>query len=410
MIPLKEAQAHVFERIAPLRSMALPLDECVGLATSQPVFSEESIPPFDNTAVDGFALRFAQVAKASAEAPVVVPVAGTVAAGDPPRELPPGSALRIMTGAVIPAGADAVVMVEDTEEAGGGGVKVLRPVRSGENIRVAGSDIAAGSLLFPERTVLGAVHLGVLASAGYVRVPVHRRARVGVISTGSELVDEARPLRPGEIRDSNRHSLRAILSSERVEVVDLGVVPDDEEALRSAFLGASSQLDAIVTSGGVSVGDFDYTKKVLREISGGEMRWMQVAIRPAKPFAFGLVNGVPLFGLPGNPVSALVSFELFVRPAIRKMHGHANIFDPILSVRAANSYRRHADGRVHYARALLSAEADGSLAVRSLEGQGSHMLHEMARSNALVICPDGNGYAEGDVVEVLPLGPAAPAR
>ena len=409
MIPLREAQAHVFERIAPLRAMAVPLDECLGLATSQSVHSEERIPPFDNTAVDGFAVRFAQVASAGTDTPVVLPVAGTVAAGDPPRELPPGAALRIMTGAVIPSGADAVVMVEDTEEAEGG-VKVLRSVRNGENIRVAGSDIAAGSLLFPGHTVLGAAHLGVLASAGFVRVPVHRRARVGVISTGSELVDEARALKPGEIRDSNRHSLRAILSSAAVDVVDLGVVPDDEGALRSAFLGATAAVDAIVTSGGVSVGDFDYTKKVLREISRGEMRWMQVAIRPAKPFAFGLVNGVPVFGLPGNPVSALVSFELFVRPSIRKMHGHADLFDPTLSVRAANSYRRHVDGRVHYARALLSAAADGSLSVRSLEGQSSHMLHEMARSNALVVCPDGDGYAEGDVVEVLPLGPIAPSR
>ena len=387
--------------------MALPLDECLGLATSQVIHSEESIPPFDNTAVDGFALRFTDVSAAAPENPVTIPVAGTIAAGDPPRELPRGAAMRIMTGAVIPLGADAVVMVEDTEEVENG-VKVLSAVRRGENIRVAGSDIKAGALLFPERTVLGAAHLGVLASAGYVRVPVHRRARVGVISTGSELVDEARELRPGEIRDSNRHSLRAVLSRSGADVVDLGIVPDDEEALRSAFLAAAAHLDSIVTSGGVSVGDFDYTKKVLSEISKGEMRWMQVAIRPAKPFAFGLVEGVPLFGLPGNPVSALVSFELFVRPAIRKMHGHPELFDPTLAVRAANSYRRHPDGRVHYARALLAAGPEGTLSVRSLEGQSSHMLHEMARSNALAICPDGDGYAEGDMVEVMPLAPATP--
>ncbi len=409
MIPLKEAQSHVFERVTPLRAMALPLDECLGLATSQAVHSEESIPPFDNTAVDGFALRFDEVSAAAPENPVTLPVAGTIAAGDPPRVLPRGAAMRIMTGAVIPSGANAVIMVEDTEEAEGG-VRVLRTVRQGENIRLAGSDITAGALLFAERTVLGPAHLGVLASAGYVKAPVHRRARVGVISTGSELVDEARALRPGEIRDSNRHSLRAILSTTGADVVDLGIVPDDEEALRSAFLSAAAELDAIVTSGGVSVGDFDYTKKVLRDISKGEMRWMQVAIRPAKPFAFGLVEGIPLFGLPGNPVSALVSFELFVRPAIRKMHGHSELFDPTLMVRAANTYRRHPDGRVHYARALLVAESDGSLSVSSLEGQSSHMLHEMARSNALAICPDGDGYLLGDMVEVMPLGPATPAR
>ncbi len=404
MIPLSEAQDHVLSRINTLRAVALPIDDCISLCTSAPLFAEEAIPPFDNTAVDGFAIRIADLTETNGTA-TRLSVAGTIAAGDPPRAMAgPGSALRIMTGAVIPTGADAVVMVEDTVE-DGDFITLSRSMAPGENIRRKGSDIATGSALFPERTALTPAHLGVLASVGYAKVPVYRRARVGVISTGSELVDEIRPLAPGEIRDSNRHSLMAILASTGAEVVDLGVIADDRDALREAFTAAAAELDAIVTSGGVSVGDFDYTKAVLSEVSGGQMRWMQIAIRPAKPFAFGTIGTTPVFGLPGNPVSALVSFELFVRPSIKKMHGYTDIFIPSLRARATNDYSRHRDGKTHFVRALLGVEDTGELVVASLDKQGSHMLHEMSRANALVITPDGDGFGSGEQVMVLQLGP-----
>lgn len=404
MIPLSEAQDHVLSRIITLRAVARPIDDCIGLCTSAPLVAEEAIPPFDNTAVDGFAIRIAELAGTDGAA-TRLGVAGTIAAGDPPRAMAgPGSALRIMTGAVIPTGADAVVMVEDVVE-DGDFITLSRSMTPGENIRRMGSDIATGTLLFPERTTLTPAHLGVLASVGYAKVPVYRRARVGVISTGSELVDEIRPLAPGEIRDSNRHSLMAILASTGAEVVDLGVIADDRDALREAFTTAAAELDAIVTSGGVSVGDFDYTKAILSEVSGGQMRWMQIAIRPAKPFAFGTIGTTPVFGLPGNPVSALVSFELFVRPSIKKMHGYTDIFTPPLRAKATNNYSRHRDGKTHFVRALLGVEESGELVVASLDKQGSHMLHEMSRANALIITPDGDGFSSGEKVMVLQLGP-----
>ncbi len=404
MIPLSEAQNHVLERVSNLRAMAVPLDECLDLCTSAAIVAEEAIPPFDNTAVDGFAIRTSDL-EADPAGTVRLRVAGTVAAGDPPSEIAaPKTALRIMTGAVIPRRADAVVMVEDVIVEGDY-ITFSSPVSPGDNIRRQGSDITPGSLLFPERTVLRAAHLGVLASVGYAKVPVYRRARVGVISTGSELVDTGRPLNPGEIRDSNRHSLMAILSGAGVEVIDLGVIADDPEALRKAFVSSAADLDAIVTSGGVSVGDFDYTKAVLSEVSGGQMRWMQIAIRPAKPFAFGTIGTTPVFGLPGNPVSAMVSFELFVRPAIKKMHGYLDLHAPSLAATATNGYRRHRDGKTHFVRSLLEVDESGSLQVTSLDKQGSHMLHEMSRSNALAITPDGDGFDAGDRVMVMQLDP-----
>ena len=404
-IPLAEAQTYVLDRISRLDTVTLCVDDCLGLCTSAPLQAEESIPPFDNTAVDGFALRTSDLAGITRHGSIRLGVEGSIAAGDPPLALAePGTVLRIMTGAVIPGGADAVVKVEDVlVEAES--IVVSRPIAPGENIRQAGSDIIRGSQLFPARTVLTPAHLGVLASVGYSRVPVFRRARYGVISTGSELVDDARQLRPGEIRDSNRHSLKAVLADADVQVVDLGIVADEEGALTEAFLAAAGELDAIVSSGGVSVGDFDYTKRVLDHLSGGEMRWMQLAVRPAKPFAFGMVAGVPFFGLPGNPVSALVSFELFVRPAIRKMQGWREIFTPELSAVALDSYPRRRDGNIHFIRSQLQVRESGDLVVQPLAKQRPHMLHEMSRSNALIISPDGDGFGKGDRVKVLQTGP-----
>ena len=400
MIPLEQAQNYVLEHISTLRAIAAPIDECLGLCTSEPLHSQETIPPFDNTAVDGFALRSADLNSLSESPQMDVKVVGTIAAGDGLRHISEaGTAYRIMTGAMLPEGADAVVMVEDVEECGDS-VRLSQVVKAGDNVRRAGTDISKGSLLFPAHSILGPAHIGVLASVGYARVPVFQRPRIGVVSTGSELIDGPGPLAPGQIRDSNRHSLRAVLSTLSVDVVDLGVIVDDEVQLREGFIGAAKQMDAIVSSGGVSVGDFDYTKKILDEVSGGEMRWMQVAIRPAKPFAFGLINGTPFFGLPGNPVSALVSFELFVRPALRKMLGNTNLMDPQLRALARNDYNRQNDGKTHFVRARLTTDPNGQLEVWPLDKQSSHMLHEMSKANALIVVPDGKGFMAGEHVMV----------
>lgn len=398
MISLEEARAHVLERCHPGPAVRVPLRQARALVTAEDVVAPEPVPPFANTAMDGYAVRAAD----TAGAPVELEVAGTLAAGTAPRtEVGPGQAMRIMTGAPIPPGADAIVMVERTEELDGGKrVRVLEAAAPGAHIRSAGEDIRAGQRVFGPGTVLTPGHLGVLASLGHADVLVHRRPRVGVVSTGDELVDTGEPLQLGQIRDSNRLTLLALAEEAGFEPVDLGLVRDDEEAIRSALLGGVERCDALLTSGGVSMGSFDYVKVVLDEI--GDMRWMQVAIKPAKPLAFGLVGDVPVFGLPGNPVSSMVSFELFARPALRRMMGHTELDRPRRRAVVEGKLRRHPDGKLHFARVRLE-ESDGVLRARSAGGQGSHQLSAMANADGLALLPDGPGADEGDTVEVIDL-------
>jgi molybdenum cofactor synthesis domain-containing protein len=252
-------------------------------------------------------------------------------------------------------------------------------------------------------TVLRPAHLGVLSSIGVLAVPVVPRARVGVLSTGDELVEGGGPLRPGQIRESNRPMLLALVAEAGAEPVDLGLVPDDEATLTASIEAAAAGCDAVVTSGGVSMGDFDVVKAVLDRV--GRMHWMQVAIKPAKPFAFGLLGtaepGTPLFGLPGNPVSSMVSFELFARPALRRMMGHRAPGRPEVLALADEGLRRRPDGKVHFTRVQGRFEADGRLHVRSTGAQGSHQLAATAAARALAVVPDGDGIPPGGEVRVL---------
>jgi molybdenum cofactor synthesis domain-containing protein len=311
----------------------------------------------------------------------------------------PGQAVRIMTGAVVPAGADAVVMVERTSAVGDGRVKIEVAASAGDHLRQPGEDLRAGQVMFEAGTELGPGHLGVLASVAVSSVSVVPRPRVGVLSTGDELVADGRPLRPGQIRDTNRPMLLALASVAGFVPVDLGTVADDEDAITAAIEEGVSTCDAVLTSGGVSVGDFDYVKVVLDRL--GQMRWWQVAVRPAKPLAFGTVAGTPVFGLPGNPVSSLVSFELFARPALRQMAGHRDLFRPELAALADEALPRRPDGRLHLVRVVASADDDGRLHVRSSGGQGSHLLRAMALANALALLPDGDGVEAGGTVKVM---------
>jgi molybdenum cofactor synthesis domain-containing protein len=251
--------------------------------------------------------------------------------------------------------------------------------------------------------VITAGHVGVLANQGLTEVEVHPRPRIGVLSTGDELVTGPGTLPPGKIRDANRHTLLALVRREGWEAVDLGVVRDDEATLGRVLDDAVARCDLIVTSGGVSVGDRDVVKTVLEQRSGGTMRWVQVAIRPAKPFAFGTLagSGTPVFGLPGNPVSAMVSFELFVRPAGRLMSGHRTLGRAVVPATAEGAFERRADGKTHFHRCLVRLDDRGSWWVRPMDGQESHQLLTMAESNALAVLPDGDGILSGDLVEVM---------
>lgn len=399
MIPLEEARAFVLSKCVPGEVASVPVDDACDLVTAADLTARGPIPPFDNTAMDGFAVR----AEDLANAPVTLEMVGTIAAGAvPDTEVGPGQAIRIMTGAPMPPGADAVVMVELTSMAPDErSVDVAEAVPAGNHIRPMGDDVQTGQLVFPAGTPLRPAHLGVCTSIGVYDVPVHARPRIGVISTGDELVDEPRPLGIGQIHDSNRHTLLALVRSMGAIGVDLGLVPDDEDQIRMAMSSAAVSCDAVVTSGGVSMGDFDYVKKVLTEI--GDMRWMQVAIKPAKPLAFGTVDGTPIFGLPGNPVSSMVSFELFARPGIRKMMGHIDpVVAPVRAVAGADM-RRRPDGKTHFARVHATPVASGGYEASFSGGQGSHQLSAMAAANALAIVPDGEGVGRGEAVDLIML-------
>ncbi len=402
MLPLETVREFVLDRCPARTPVSVPVADALGLVTASEIISAEAIPQFANTAMDGFAVRSADVA----DAPCELRVVETIAAGHAPQvTVGPGEASRIMTGAIIPPGADAVVMVERTsivpDDSRDGAAEIVRvevSVPPGNHVRPAGDDLHAGAHVFGVGTELTAGHLGVLCSLGMTEVKVFPRLRVGVLSTGDELVDDGSPLRPGQIRDSNRRTLLALAHRVDVVPVDLGLAPDDPDRIEAAIATGIDTCDAMVTSGGVSMGDFDYVKSVLDRI--GDMAWMQVAIKPAKPLAFGTVGDVPVFGLPGNPVSSMVSFELFARPGLRSMMGHADPVRPTVMATAAEDLPRRADGKTHFMR-VLATPRDGGVEVRSAGGQGSHMLWAMAKANALAVVPDGDGVRAGDPVDVL---------
>ena len=408
MIPVEDARARVLEACLPLTARSLPLGDALGRVLAEPVVSGVDVPPFANTAMDGFAVRAAD----TADAPVTLEVVGTLAAGADPAGLTvgPGQAVRIMTGAPVPAGSDAVVMVERTSRPAGAApepasVVVEVAAGLGDHIRPAGDDLRAGQTVFDAFTVLTPGHLGVLASIGLSEVTVFPPARVGVLSTGDELVEGSAPLRPGQIRDSNRPTLLAMVREAGCVAVDLGTARDTEDAITAKLEEGLATCDAVVTSGGVSVGDFDYVKVVLDRI--GRMDWWQVAIRPAKPFAFGVAGDrdTPVFGLPGNPVSSMVSFEMFVRPGLRRMMGHPpdRLLRPVVQAVADEALPRRSDGKLHLDRVVAIHGPDGRYHVRRSGGQGSHQLLATALANALALIPDGDGVPEGGSVEIMVL-------
>ena len=405
LLSLDEAQSWVITRCSRLAPANVLLRDALGRVLAEDVVSSERVPPFANTAMDGFAVRAADVATVPCDLVVV----GTLAAGaEPSTAVGPGEAIRIMTGAAMPDGADSIVPIENTDPSAGNvdRVRILKAAAHGDAVRPAGEDVQPGQLVFGEGTVLDAGHVGVLASIGCQTVRVYGRPRVGVLSTGDELIEAPTPLRVGQIRDSNRHSLAALVRQAGCEAIDLGLARDTEADIEAHLRTGLETCDAIVTSGGVSVGDFDYVKVVLDRLSAGSvspMRWMQIAIRPAKPLAFGVIGDVPVFGLPGNPVSSMVSFELFAGPALRRMLGHPPDRQKRSTIRAIadEDFNRRSDGKTYFDRVRASFEADGRLHVRSAGGQSSNLLRTLALADALVVLPDGPGARNGDEVDVL---------
>ncbi len=400
VITVGEARSYVLAHCPVLPAVEVPAAAAAGRVLAAEVVAAEDVPPFANTAVDGYAVRAADVAAVPVELDVVDEVAAgrasdlTVAAGQ---------AIRVMTGAPMPAGADAAVMVEDTERLDGGRrVRITRVASPGQAVRGVADDVAAGQVVLTPGTVVNGPVAGLLASVNARTVRVVPPARVAVLSTGDELVDDGRPLAPGQIRESNRTMLVQCVADAGATPVDLGIVPDDEDRLAEVLAEAAEQCDAIVTSGGVSMGDYDVVKAVLSRLA--EMRWMQIAIKPAKPFAFGVIGPrrVPVFGLPGNPVSSLVSFELFARPGLRRMMGFTAIDRPTAPAVADSAIRRRPDGKTHYARVVVRLDDDGRLHAVPVAAQGSHQLAATAQANGLAVVPDGDGVpAGGEVVVVV---------
>ncbi len=387
-----------------LAAVAVDLIDAQGCVLADAVVATSDVPPFANSAMDGYAVRAADVATATDHSPVRLRVVGTLAAGAAP-DVPvgPWEAVRIMTGAPMPPGADAIVIVERSKLVDDGNhVDLADASGPGRHVRSAGEDVAVGDEVLAAGTLLGPAHLGVLASLGIRRPVVIPRPRVAVLSTGDELVGDDRPLLPGQIRESNRPTLVAALRSYGIDAVDVGTVADDRECLVEAFTNAARDHDAVVSSGGVSMGDFDLVKAVLADLA--DMTWMQVAIRPAKPFAFGVLDGTPVFGLPGNPVSSLVSLSMLAVPGLRRLAGRSDLDLPRVVAVAGPGLTRRIDGRTALIRVACTWDAHGRVRAVPVHAQGSHQLAASAGANGLAVLPDGDGVAEGDPVTVVLIG------
>jgi len=406
-LSVPEASERILADIDRLPSVRVALRDALGHVLAADVTASLALPPWDNASMDGYAVRAADVAAATATAPAVLRVVGTIGAGGAATtSVGPGEAVRIMTGAPVPSGADSVVRVEDTD--GGEERVVIRNARDARrNVRPRGEDLADGAVAVAAGTPIGPAQLGVLASVGATHVAVYRRPRVAILSSGDELVDIDRfdeVIGRRRIVATNSYTLWALVHTAGADTIDLGIVGDDREAIRARLEDGLRSCDVLVTSGGVSVGAFDYTREVVTAL-GAELRLWRVRMRPGAPIGFGLIGRTPWLGLPGNPVSAMVTFELFVRPALRRMAGYRLPFRRPIAVRLAEPVTIAAP-LMHFLRAVLTAPTDdGGLPTARLTGpQGSGLLTSMERANALVVVPPDRERVEvGETLRALVL-------
>ena len=399
MLTVAEARARILSGVPVLDAESVELLDSRDRVLAEEVRAVRDVPPFTNSAMDGYALRASDVAAANQQQPVELRLLGEVRAGAAPRlAVDRGSAVRIMTGAMLPEGADAVVRIEDTAESDGR-VQVRVGVGTGVNIRAAGSDVAEGSVVATPGRLVTPGLIGVLASAGRDTVRCVRRPRVLVLSTGDELRDAGEPLEPGQITNTNRYTLLAALDSVGAIGLDGGVAPDERGVLAER-LERAREADLVVTTGGVSMGAYDLVRSLLEERDSVDF-W-QVALRPGKPLIFGSFRGVPLVGLPGNPVSSLVGFELFVKPALRRMQGRKNA-EPTMLPAVTEERLGALPGLEQYLRGVARRES-GRLLVKLTGNQGSHVLRSMADANCLVrVLPGDRELAAGAPIEIIPL-------
>lgn len=401
-LTVEQALAAVLAGVTVLPAEPVPLLVALGRVLAEPIIAQDSLPPFANSSMDGYALRAADVAGAGPVKPVTLRVVADIAAGKVVTAvIEPGSAARIMTGAPMPQGADAVVPVEDTNEAWRGrerplldAIQIRRSVQAGDYVRGVGEDILAGQTIIEAGRVLRPQEIGVLASLGQAKVSVVKRPSVAILATGDELIAVDQPLTPGKIRNSNGYTQAAQVAALGAIPVMLGIAGDTEASVRARLdEGLAAGVDLFVSSAGVSVGAYDVVKAVLEQ--AGEVGFWRVRMRPGKPLAFGKYGGVPYLGLPGNPVSALVSFERFARAAILKMGGHQAFERPQVPVILQDAIQ--SDGRESYVRAFVTRQGDGRYTATTTGSQGSHIMTSLVKANALVIVPEGvKGVAPGE--------------
>ncbi|MBO0782788.1 MAG: molybdopterin molybdotransferase MoeA, partial [Ktedonobacteraceae bacterium] len=383
MLSVEEALEQILATITPLEVIQVPLTEAVGLVLAQDIIAQDDIPPFANSAMDGFALISTDSRPRDGQ-PARLRIVGGVAAGYVAEQaVEPGTAMRIMTGAPVPPGADSVIQVELTrvEE---DQVEIEQEVAPGNNVRPAGEDMRKGQIVIRQGSEIGAWEIGILATLGYASVSVIRRPRIAILGTGDEVIDVDQPLQPGKIRDSNSYLLEAVVRKAGGEPLRLGVARDTVESLREKF-SVAMQADLILTSGGVSVGDFDLVKDIMRE--QGSVDFWRINMRPGKPVAFGRIGTVPLLGLPGNPVSTAVTFELFARPLIRKLLGHTRLLRQLVEVMVEDGIGERV-GRRHYVRARVEWRA-GQLVAYTTGNQGSNIMTSLLDANAFIVVPEG---------------------
>lgn len=395
LLSLEQALTKMLSQVTPLQATEIvPLAAAAGRITASAITSPIAVPPFANSAMDGYAVRCNELSSGQP-----LPVAGKAFAGAPFKEVwPANTCVRIMTGAPIPAGADAVIMQEQavvSEQS----ITFTGSVQLGQNIRLAGEDIEQGAAVFPAGVKLGAAQLPLLASLGIADIAVFRTLKVAIFSTGDELQAVGQPLGEGQIYDTNRFAVHLMLQQLGCKIVDLGVIRDDQQALREAFEQADGVADLVISSGGVSVGEADYTKQMLEEL--GDIGFWKLAIKPGKPFAFGKLDHAWFCGLPGNPVSAALTFYQLVQPLIAKLSGHSEWHPPVRLKAKAVTKLKKSPGRLDFQRGIFSTNANGELEVRTTGHQGSHIFSSFSQGNCFIVLERERGsVAVGETVEI----------
>jgi molybdopterin molybdotransferase len=399
MLTVEQALERVLSAFHPLEPERVDILDALDRVLAKDVYAGEDIPPLANSSMDGYAVLAADTVGASPNRPARLRIVGQIAAGYVPETaVASGTTMRIMTGAPIPSGADAVIKVEDTDT-DGKYVNIYTEVAPGNYIRSAGEDVRQGELVLSKSTLIRPQEIGMLATLGHRKVLVHRRPRVAILATGDEVVEIDQPLTPGKIRNANSYSNAAQVLEHGGEPLPLGIARDDVDDLTAKIrAGLEQGVDLFLTSGGVSVGDFDLVKDVLA--AEGEIAFWRVRMKPGKPLAFGHIGGVPVLGLPGNPVSVMVSFEVFVRPAIWKMLGRTDLARPTLQATLMDEIT-HKDERRHYVRVRVEKH-NGAYRAHLTGGQGSGILSSMVKANALAVIPEAWDHAPtGAQVEVI---------